>query len=231
MVKERIVLGHKISHARLEMDPVKIDVGAMLGQKKNKVIHHIYYVSKTLNEAQENYTTSEKELLAIVFSIEKFRSYIVDSKVMVHSNHFAIRYLVRKDIEDGFPDEQLFRVEVNEHWTIFSIWWPHLHLVGCGLCLKAEVSNREIKKILEKMVNSSYKDWADHLDSMLWTYHTAYKTPLGMSPYVLVFGKACHLPLEVEHKALRACKKLNFDHNATGEARLLQQNELQEWRS
>ena len=52
-----------------------------------------------------------------------------------------------------------------------------------------------------------------------------------MSPYVLVFGKVCHLPLEVEHKALRACKKLNFDHNATGEARLLQQNELQEWRS
>ncbi|TYK25722.1 uncharacterized protein E5676_scaffold862G00140 [Cucumis melo var. makuwa] len=219
MVKERIVLGHKISHARLEMDPVKIDVGAMLGQKKNKVIHHIYYVSKTLNEAQENYTTSEKELLAIVFSIEKFRSYIVDSKVMVHSNHFAIRYLVRKDIEDGFPDEQLFRVEVNEHWYAYIVNYM------------AEVSNREIKKILEKMVNSSYKDWADHLDSMLWTYHTAYKTPLGMSPYVLVFGKACHLPLEVEHKALRACKKLNFDHNATGEARLLQQNELQEWRS
>ncbi|KAA0054404.1 Retrovirus-related Pol polyprotein from transposon 17.6 [Cucumis melo var. makuwa] len=64
------------------------------------MIHPIYYARKTLNEAQENYTTIEKELLAVVFTIEKFRSYIVGSKVMIHSDHSMIGYLmVKKDAE------------------------------------------------------------------------------------------------------------------------------------
>ncbi|KAA0051771.1 rve domain-containing protein [Cucumis melo var. makuwa] len=92
-----------------------------------------------------------------------------------------------------------------------------------------ELSNRKIKKILEKVVNSSHKDCADHLDSTFWAYCIAYKTPIRMSPYTLVFKKAWHLPLEFEHKELWSCKKLNFDHNTAGEARLLKLNELQEW--
>ncbi|KAA0056726.1 Integrase, catalytic core [Cucumis melo var. makuwa] len=84
----------------------------------------------------------------------------------------------------------------------------------------------EIKKILEKVVNASRKDWAEHLDSALWAYCTLYKTPIGISSYALVFGKACHLPLELEYKALWVCKKLNFNHNATRRARLIQLNEL-----
>ncbi|KAA0038356.1 pol [Cucumis melo var. makuwa] len=96
---------------------------------------------------------------------------------------------------------------------------------------QVEVSNTKIKKILEKVVNSSCKDWTDHLDSTLWTYRTAYKTPLGISPYALVFGKPCHLPLKLEHKTLWACKKLNFEYNVAGEAMLLQLNEFQECHS
>ena len=96
---------------------------------------------------------------------------------------------------------------------------------------QAEISNREIKKILEKTVNVSRKDWSRKLDDALWAYRTAYKTPIGMSPYMIIYGKPCHFPLELEYKATWAIKKLNCDFQATKERRLLQMNELEELRN
>ena len=96
---------------------------------------------------------------------------------------------------------------------------------------QAEISNREIKKILEKTVNSSRKDWSIKLDDALWAYRTAYKTPIGMCPYIIVFRKPCHLPLELEYKAMWTIKKVNCGFQAAKEKRLLQMNELEELRN
>ncbi|XP_074346692.1 uncharacterized protein LOC141685497 [Apium graveolens] len=94
---------------------------------------------------------------------------------------------------------------------------------------QAEVSNREIKRILEKVMSPSTKDCSLKLDEAVWTYRTAFKTPLGMSPFQLVYGKVCHFPAELEHKAYWALRKLNLDMEAAGEKRMLQLNELEEF--
>jgi hypothetical protein len=94
-----------------------------------------------------------------------------------------------------------------------------------------ELSNREIKSILQKTVNRSRKNWASKLNDALWAYRTAYKNPMGISPYKMVYGKACHLPLELEHKAFWAVKELNRDFKLASKKRLLDLSSLDEWRN
>jgi hypothetical protein len=85
--------------------------------------------------------------------------------------------------------------------------------------------------MLRNPSNRSRKNWASKLNDALWAYRTAYKNPMGMSPYKMVYGKSCHLPLELEQKAYWAVKELNRDFKLAGKKRLLDLSSLDEWRS
>ncbi|GJR73609.1 reverse transcriptase domain-containing protein [Tanacetum coccineum] len=95
---------------------------------------------------------------------------------------------------------------------------------------QVEVSNRGLKRILKRTIGEHRAKWADKLDDALWAFCTAFKTPLGYTQYRLVYGKACHLPIELEHKAYWALKWTNFDLKTAGDHRKVQLNELNKLR-
>nr|GEV33805.1 reverse transcriptase domain-containing protein [Tanacetum cinerariifolium] len=96
---------------------------------------------------------------------------------------------------------------------------------------QVEVSNRGLKRILERAVGENRASWSDKFDDALWAFRTAFKTLIGCTPYKLVYEKSCHLPIELEHKAYWALKHANYDLKTAGDHRKLQLNELNELRN
>nr|GFA58450.1 reverse transcriptase domain-containing protein [Tanacetum cinerariifolium] len=129
----------------------------------------------------------------------------------------------RSDRGTHFCNDQFTRVMIKYAVTHRLPTAYHPQMSG-----QVEVSNRGLKRILERTVGENRTSWSDKLDDALWAFRTAYKTPIGCTPYKLVYGKSCHLPIELEHRAYWALKNANFDLKTAGDHRKLQLNKLSE---
>ncbi|GJW05438.1 reverse transcriptase domain-containing protein [Tanacetum coccineum] len=168
MVKEGIVLGHKISKAGIEEFTIKIK--DKKGSKNLAADHLSRLENLKLEELDED------------------------------------------GIRDSFPDEHLMVINIKERKTTHGPTGGHY---GADITARKVFESGfywpNIFKDSARTVNENMKEWADKLDDTLWAFRTAYKSPIGSTPFRIVYGKACHLPIEMEHKAYWALKKINLD--------------------
>jgi hypothetical protein len=152
----------------------------------------------------------------------EFRSYLVGTKVIVHTDHVALKYLLMKQYAKPRLIRWLlllqeFDLKIKDKKGVENSVTDHL-------------SRLQFKNILQKAVNQMGRSWRSKINEALWAYQMAYKRPIDMTPYQLVYGKTCHLPIELEHKAFWAIKNWNTDLKVAGTKRKIHFAKLEEWR-
>ncbi|XP_072065830.1 uncharacterized protein [Arachis hypogaea] len=156
---------------------------------------------------------------AVGATLAQRKAYLLGTKVVVSSDHAALKYLLAK--KESKPRRMIGLMK--KHGIIHKVATAYHLQTNC----QAEMSNREIKCILEKIVKPHRRDWSSRLGDALWAYRTGYKTTIGMIPFLLVYKRACHLPVEVEHKAYWAVKECNSGLGGAEIERKLQLEELE----
>ncbi|GJR78550.1 reverse transcriptase domain-containing protein [Tanacetum coccineum] len=311
----------------LMCDASDFAIGAVLGQRHEKHFRPIHYASKTMNEAESHYTTTKKEMLAVVYAFEKFRSYLILNKSIVYTDHSALKYLFAKkdsktrllrwvlllqefdfnvidtkgaenlaadhlsrlenpyenvldpkEVNEKFPLETLNMVtsrsdssqeavdiltachsgpiegHYGANYTTKKISWVEAKALPTNdarvVCKflkslfarfgspRAIISDRGTHFCNDQFAKVMLKYGVTYRLSTAYHPQTsgaiglpiAYKNPSCGTPYKLVYGKACHLPIELEHKAYWALKHANFDLETAGDHRKVQLNELNELR-
>ncbi|GKC25217.1 reverse transcriptase domain-containing protein [Tanacetum coccineum] len=177
--------------------------------EKKYVLVAIDYVSKWV-EAQAFHTNDARNV--VNFLKRLFARFVIPKALISdRGTHFS-NYQMEKAMK-------MYRV-VHRFSTAYH---PHTNM-------QVKNKNQAIKHILEKTIRSNRKDWSYKLDDALWAFRRAFKPPLGITLFIIIYGKACYLPIELEHKAYWAIKNCNLDFTKAGENRFLQIHELEEMR-
>nr|GEV32768.1 reverse transcriptase domain-containing protein [Tanacetum cinerariifolium] len=187
---------------------------------------------------------AKARLLRWILLLQEFDFKVIDTR---GAENYAADHLSRlentyenifdpKEINKTFPLESLNKVahkdptieeltsamtNSQESWQSTELPIVYLQHTTPQTSGQVEVTNRGLKRILERMVGENRASWSDNLEDALWAFRTAFKTSVGCTPYRLVYGKACHLPLELEHKAYWALKHANFNLKTAGDHRKL----------
>nr|GEX45908.1 reverse transcriptase domain-containing protein [Tanacetum cinerariifolium] len=228
-----IVLGHKISKSGIEVDRAKVDRQGKISQRDEMPLNTIQ-VCEIFDVCGIDFMgpfPSSKGNKYILVAVDYLSNWVKakalptnDARVVVKFlkslfSRFGIPRAIISDRGTHFCNDQFTRVMIKYGVTHRLATTHHPQTNG-----QVQVSNRGLKRILERTVGENRASWSDKLDDLLWAFRTAFKTPMGCTPYKLVYGKSCHLLIELEYRAYWALKHVNFDLKIAGDHRKRQLN-------